>query len=128
MARKKKPFACETCGNNERFIWKTRCGMATKLLTTFAWVTIRQMQVQCSCCGHKFNITRPLLGLEALQRIFPEIRRKLGLLGALTSFRVAEKFMSTFGAAIDKMTIWQSVQKTGGGDRFCASPGHGFDA
>ena len=122
MARKKKPFACSECGNDERFIWKTRCGKPTKVLTTFAWVTLGQMQIQCSVCGHKFSITRILLGLDPYQRIAPEIRRKLGLLGALTTFRVAETFMATFGAVIDKMTIWRSVQKTGEEIAFSLDP------
>ena len=122
MARREKPFSCGRCGNFERFIWKTRSGKPTKVLTTFAWVTLGQMQIQCSCCGHKLSITRMLLGLDPYQRIAPEIRRKLGLLGALTTFRVAEKFMATFGAAIDKMTIWKSVQKTGEEITFSLDP------
>ena len=122
MARREKPFSCGRCGNFERFIWKTRSGKPTKVLTTFAWVTLGQMQIQCSCCGHKLSITRMLLGLDPYQRTAPEIRVKLGLLGALTTFRVAEKFMATFGAAIDKMTIWKSVQKTGEEITFSLDP------
>ncbi len=122
MARRKKPFSCGRCGNEERFIWKTRCGKPTKVLTTFAWVTLGQMQIQCSGCGHKFSITRMLLGLDPYQRIAPEVRRKQGLLGALTTFRVAEKFMATFGATIDKMTIWRAVQKTGEEIAFSLDP------
>ena len=122
MARKKKPFSCGQCGNDEHFIWKTRSGKPTKVLTTFAWVTLRQLQIQCSCCGHKLSITRMLLGLDPYQRIAPEIRRTLGLLGALTTFRVAERFMKTFGAVIDKMTIWRAVQKTGEELKFSLDP------
>jgi len=113
MARRKKPFPCEKCRNDEHFIWKTRAGKPMKVLTQYSWVELRQMQIQCSDCGHKLSIARMLLGLDPYQRIAPEIRRKLGLLGALTSYRVAEKFMATFGAAIDKMTLWRAVQKTG---------------
>ena len=113
MARRKKPFSCETCRNDEHFIWKTRAGKPMKVLTQYSWVELRQMPIQCSECGHKLSIARMLLGLDPYQRIVPEIRRKLGLLGALTSYRVAEKFMATFGAAIDKMTLWRAVQKTG---------------
>ena len=80
------------------------------------------MQVQCSSCGTKTSIGRALLGLEPYQRIAPEVRRKLGLLGALTTFRVAETFMKTFGAAIDKMTIWRAVQKTGEEIAFSLDP------
>ena len=57
-------------------------------------------------------ITRKLLGMEPMKRIAPEIYRKLGLLGSLTTFRVAEKIGGMFGWAVDKMTIWSAVQKT----------------
>jgi len=57
-------------------------------------------------------ITRKLLGMEPMKRIAPAIYRKFGLLGALTSFRVAEKIGDMFGWALDKMTIWNAVQKT----------------
>ena len=122
MARKKKPFSCGQCHNEERFIWKTRHGKSLRVLTTLSWVELRQMQIQCSDCGHKFSITRMLLGLDPYQRISPEIRRKLGLLGALTTYRVAEKFMQMFGAALDKMTIWRAVQKTGEELEFSLDP------
>jgi hypothetical protein len=122
MARKQKPFACPKCGNAERFTWKTRAGKPMEVLTTYAWITLRQMQVQCSSCGTKTSIGRALLGLEPYQRIAPEVRRKLGLLGTLTTFRVAETFMKTFGAAIDKMTIWRAVQKTGEEIAFSLDP------
>ncbi len=57
-------------------------------------------------------ITRKLLGMAPKKRIAPEIYRKLGLLGSLTTFRVAEKIGCMFGWAVDKMTIWKAVQKT----------------
>lgn len=57
-------------------------------------------------------ITRKLLGMEPMKRISPTIYRKLGLLGSLTTFRVAEKIGDMFGWAVNKMTIWSAVQKT----------------
>jgi hypothetical protein len=57
-------------------------------------------------------ILRKLLGMEPKKRIAPEIYRKLGLLGSLTTFRVAEKIGCMFGWAVDKMTIWKAVQQT----------------
>jgi hypothetical protein len=33
-------------------------------------------------------------------------------MGSLTTYRVAEKIVTMFGWAIDKMTVWKSVQKT----------------
>ena len=111
MALKSKPFSCQ-CGNNEYFIWKTRHGKKTKIHAFYSWLELRQLQVQCKRCGSKMYITRKLLGMKPMKRIAPEIYRKLGLLGALTSFRVAEKIGSMFGWAVDKMTIWSAVQKT----------------
>lgn len=113
MALAKKSFACTCCGNDTDFIWKTRHGKATKILTWFRWITLKQLQVLCKGCGHKQYITRTLLGMEQRKRVPEETRRKLALMGALTSYRVSEKFGKMFGWAIDKMTIWKSVQQVG---------------
>ena len=37
MAWPHKPFACDRCGNDQGFIWKTQHGRPTQLLTTFTW-------------------------------------------------------------------------------------------
>lgn len=111
MALKRKPFACK-CGNNADFIWKTRHGKKTKIHAFYRWVELMQLQVLCKRCGSKMYITRKLLGMEPKKRIAAEIYRKLGLLGSLTTFRVAEKIGGMFGWAVDKMTIWSAVQKT----------------
>ena len=112
MGQTRKPFSCDKCGNNKEFIWKTRHGKETKILTIFQWVKLEQLQVQCKGCGHKFYITRKLLGIEPMKRIPAEVYRKLGLVGSLTTYRVAQKIVNMFGWTVDKMTIWKSVQKT----------------
>jgi len=112
MSLPKKPFCCKECGNDREFIWKTRHGKGTKILTVFQWVLLQQLQVQCKKCDHKFYVTRMLLGIEANKRIPAAMYRKLGLIGSLTTYRVAEKIISTFGWTVDKMTVWKSVQKT----------------
>jgi hypothetical protein len=111
MALQQKPFTCK-CGNDADFIWKTRHGKKTKIHGFYRWLTLQQLQVQCKRCGSKMYIIRKLLGMEPKKRIAPEIYRKLGLLGSLTTFRVAEKIGGMFGWAVDKMTIWSAVQKT----------------
>ena len=50
--------------------------------------------------------------MEPKKRVPDETRRKLALMGALTSYRVSEKIGKMFGWAVDKMTIWKSVQQT----------------
>lgn len=112
MALKKKPFSCG-CGNDCEFTWKTRHGKKTKIHAFYQWVWLQQLQVVCKRCGSKLYITRSLLGMQPRKRIAAEIYRKLGLLGSLTTFRVAEKIGTMFGWAVDKMTIWKAVQKTG---------------
>ena len=113
MKSARKSFACKCCGNYTEFKWKTRHGKATSILTLFCWITLRQLQVECKRCGSKQYITRMLLGMESKKRVPDETRRKLALIGALTSFRVSEKIGSMFGWAINKMTIWKSVQLIG---------------
>ena len=49
--------------------------------------------------------------MEPMQRIPVDTYRKLGLIGSLTTYRVAEKIVTMFGWAVDKMTVWKSVQK-----------------
>ncbi len=85
MALEKKPFCCDECGNDKEFIWKTRHGKETKILTVFQWVKLRQLQVQCKKCGHKMYLLRKLLGMEPMQRIPADTYRKLGLMGSLTT-------------------------------------------
>ena len=113
MGLKKKFFVCKCCGNDFEFIWKTRHGKTTAILTCFRWITLKQLQVQCKRCGSKQYITRMLLGMEPMKRVPDETRRKLALIGALTSYRVSEKIGKMFGWAVDKMTIWRSVQQIG---------------
>jgi len=115
MSRQRKAFACRCCGNDTEFVWKTRHGKPTRILTWFRWITLKQLQVQCKRCGGKMYITRMLLGMEPMRRIPEETRRKLALMGALMSFRVSEKIGNMFGWAVDKMTIWKSVQQVGAG-------------
>jgi len=118
MSRQRKAFVCKCCGNDREFVWKTRHGKGTRILTWFRWITLKQLQVQCKRCGSKMYITRMLLGMEPMRRIPDETRRKLALMGALTSFRVSEKIGKMFGWAVDKMTIWKSVQQVGAGMDF----------
>jgi Zn finger protein HypA/HybF involved in hydrogenase expression len=77
MGMKKKSFACKCCGNDSKFIWKTRHGKATVILTCFRWITLNQLQVQCKQCGSKQYITRTLLGMEPMKRVPDETRPKL---------------------------------------------------
>jgi hypothetical protein len=112
MACQEKSFDCK-CGNHTDFVWKTRHGKPTTILSWLGKITIPQLQVQCKECGGKQYLTRKLLGMERMKRIPEETLKKLGLMGALTSFRVAEKFGKMFGWTVDKMTIWKSVQHLG---------------
>ena len=103
---------CERCGSREGFRWKTRHGEHTTIVTIFQRVPIHQLQVECVRCRHRFYITRRLLGIDPRKTITDETRRKLGLIGALASFRVSEKITSLFGWGLDKMMIWRCVQET----------------
>lgn len=111
MRLQRKPFSCPQCGNRQEFIWKSRKRKMTPLLTIFGMVNLPQLQIKCSCCGHKMYITRKLLGVEARKKIPRVTVMKLGLLGALTTFRVAQKIVKMFGWVLDRMTIWRSVQR-----------------
>jgi len=122
MQMERKPFACDKCGNDLNFIWKTRHGKMTKIKTIFQVVWLNQLQVQCKCCNHKFFITRQLLGLERRKQITKDTEKRFALMGALTTFRVSEKIASLFGIVIDKMTIWHSVQKVGSEIEFNIDP------
>ena len=113
MSLPRKSFACTCCGDRRDFVWKTRHGKATTILTWFRWLTLKQLQVLCKRCGHKQYITRTLLGMAPRERIPDATRRKLALVGALTSYRVSAKIGQMFGWAVDKMTIWQCVQRVG---------------
>ena len=107
-----KELECRRCGAPGTIHWKTRHGEPTTIITIFQRVRINQLQVECNRCHHRFYITRKLLGIEPRKMITSETRRKLGLIGALASFRVSEKITSLFGVKLDKMLIWRCVQET----------------
>jgi hypothetical protein len=93
--------------NDREFIWKTRHGKETKILTTFHWVVLQQLQVQCKCCAHKFYITRSLLGLDRGMRIPKEVFRKMGPIGSLTTYRVEAKIVKTYSGWLN--LIWWGI-------------------
>ncbi len=103
-------------------MWKTRKGKSTGILSIFGMVRLFQLQVKCRRCGHKMYITRKFLGVEPRVKVPRETVMKLGLLGALTSFRVAQKIVGMFGWVLDRMTIWRSVQRVGKEIRFDLDP------
>lgn len=122
MSVRIKPFNCDICGNNQRFIWKTHKGKKTTLITIFGVVSLFQLQIQCKDCNHKMYLIRKLLGIAPRKKIPLETIRRLGMIGALTSFRVAEKIVGMFGVVLDKMAIWRSVQKLSEEIRFDLDP------
>lgn len=103
-------IACSKCCCVGALHWKTRHGEPTVLETLFGKIHVPQLQLQC-CCGHKFFITREILGIQRRRHTSDATEKKLGLLGALTSFRVSAKITSLFGIALDKMRMWRAVQK-----------------
>ena len=103
-------ITCRKCGHAE-FIWKTRKGSKTGILTIFGELFLNQLQIKCKHCNHKMYITRKILQIRARVKIPFETIKKLGLIGALTTFRVAKKIVGMFGWKLDKMNIWKSVQK-----------------
>jgi hypothetical protein len=113
---------CERCGSRDGLRWKTRHGEHTTIVTIFQRVKIHQLQVECTRCHHRFYITRTLLGIAPRKMITEDTKRKLGLIGALASFRVSEKITSLFGWGLDKMLIWRCVQETAEGIEFDLDP------
>ena len=52
MELKTKPFYCGRCGNREEFIWKTREGKLTEVLTLFGIVPHCVKEVFCLQMSH----------------------------------------------------------------------------
>jgi len=75
---------------------------------------LNQLQIKCNVCGHKFYLTRKLLGLAPMQRIPTKLVRKFALTAALATYRSSKKIINMFAYKISKSTLWRSVQKVGG--------------
>jgi hypothetical protein len=103
-------ITCPQCHCQGGHHWKTRHGEPTIFETLLGKLSISQLQLQCPN-GHKFFITRQILGIEKRKHMSSKTEKKLGLLGALTSFRVSAKITSLFGITLDKMRMWRAVQK-----------------
>jgi predicted nucleic-acid-binding Zn-ribbon protein len=112
---------CDRC-KSRSFKWKTHNGTPTKLVLFIGILHLNQLQVQCKSCGHKMYITRFLLGVMPRKRIPDQTVKRLGLIGALTTYRVANKIVGMFGITLDKMNIWRCVQKVGESLRFDLDP------
>ena len=56
-------------------------------------------------------LVRKLLSIQPRKRIPFETVKRLGLIGALTSYRVGSKISNMFGWQLNKMTVWRSLQK-----------------
>ena len=118
---------CDKCHSTGGLHWKTHHGEETELETMMWKMRLAQLQVQCRC-GHKFFIPRHILGIAKRKHVSEATEKKLGLLGALTSFRVAAKITSFFGIAIDKMRTWRAVQKVAKTISFNLDPGEKAEA
>ena len=93
--------------------WKSKTGFkTTQILTIFGKINVPQIQVTAD--GKRIFITRILLGLEKRKRI-PQITiEQLGLIGALSPYRVTQKIVNIFsGVKLSLMTILRSVRKLG---------------
>ena len=40
-----KPFTCDKCCNRQHFIWKTRYGKSTQILSIFGYIKLNQLQI-----------------------------------------------------------------------------------
>jgi hypothetical protein len=103
---------CDCCKGNS-FKWKTHNGKETSFILPLGVLRLNQLQIQCKTCSHKMFITRKLLSIEPRKHLPQYTIKKLGLMGALTTYRVANKIISMFGVTLDKMNIWKAVQKLG---------------
>lgn len=112
---------CDKC-KGRRFKWKTHSGKSTTLVLFLGILNLNQLQVQCKDCNHKMYITRLLLGVMPRKRIPDQTIKRLGLIGALTTYRVAHKIIGMFGVTLDKMNIWRSVQNVGESLKFGLDP------
>jgi hypothetical protein len=83
MHKDKKPFKCSLCGNDMRFIWKTKEAKPMRITTIFADLPLSQMQVQCSVCGKKMFISRPLLGIDRGSCDIPRVRENTWFLWSI---------------------------------------------
>lgn len=106
-------FTCPKCGSSSDYRWKTRTGKQTSLLTVFGNVSFPELQLYCRCCKARKVLSRELLEVEPRSRIPSETIRKLGFIGALTSFGQATKVIKVFGIKLKKMTVWRCAQKLG---------------
>jgi len=113
---------CPHCHTSGKAHWKTHHGEKTLITTVYGKSPLYQLQLQCGSCGHKYYITRTILGLERRQRTSNRVMRAFALIGALSTYRVSEKIASFCGVALNRMQVWRCVQKVGSGIQFKLDP------
>lgn len=101
------------CSPDARLKWAHRIGRKSTIKTQWGDTEIPQLQIQCTNCGQKESIARPLLGMKPRTKIGQNLKENVALFTALMPFRVCTKILRFSGIKMSRTQAWRCTQEVG---------------
>ena len=101
------------CSNNAQLKWAHKIGRKSIVKTQWGDVKIPQLQMQCTGCGQKRSMARPLLNMKPRTQIGQNLKDNVALFASLMPFRVCAKVLKFTGVKMSRTQAWRCTQEIG---------------
>ena len=101
------------CSDEAELKWSHKIGRKSIIKTQWGDVKIPQLQMQCTSCGQKESMSRPLLHMKPRTQIGQNLKENVALFTALMPFRVCAKVLKFTGIKMSRTQAWRCTQEIG---------------
>ena len=101
------------CSSNAQLKWAHRIGRKSTVKTQWGDVKIPQLQMQCTRCGQKKSMARPLLDMKPRTQIGQNLKETVALFTSLMPFRACARVLKFTGIKMSRTQAWRCTQEIG---------------
>ena len=101
------------CSYNAKLKWAHKIGRQSTVKTQWGDVKIPQLQMQCTSCGQKRSMARPLLNMKPRTQVGQNLKENIALFTSLMPFRVCSKVLKFTGIKMSRTQAWRCTQEVG---------------
>tara|TARA_B100000809_G_scaffold117047_1_gene115298 strand:- start:86 stop:1345 length:1260 start_codon:yes stop_codon:yes gene_type:complete len=101
------------CSNNAKLKWAHKVGRKSTVKTQWGDAKIPQLQMQCTSCGQKKSMARPLLNMKPRTQVGQNLKENVALFTSLMPFRVCAKMLKFIGVNMSRTQAWRCTQEIG---------------